>query len=132
MGRGELGYSFAYTSPVWPLLRNRGGHTLLLTLISLVCSWLIAIPIGVWAADRRGRWYDKLSGAGTSLLLAIPDVLFGLGLIALALHTGWFPTGGMYSPSLASLAPMVRAKDLAHHLILPVAALVAGMLPVLV
>lgn len=130
--RGELGFSFAYNRPVWPLLRTRIGNTLILTITALVCSWVIAIPLGVWMASRAGRWVDRISGIGSTLLLATPDVLVALGLLAFALRTGWLPTGGMHAPTSAETEVFRKTKDLALHLILPVCALSVGMLPVLV
>lgn len=132
VSRGELGFSFAYNRPVWPLLRPRVGNTLILTVTALVFSWLIAIPIGVWVAHRAGRWEDRISGVGGTLLLATPDFLVGLGLLAFALRSGRFPTGGLHAPGSADTEVFGRAKDLALHLILPVCALSAGMVPVLV
>jgi peptide/nickel transport system permease protein len=131
VSRGELGFSFAYNSPVWPLLRTRIGNTLILTITALVCSWLLAIPIGVLMASRAGRWQDRVSGIGTTFLQATPDVLIGLGVLALALHVRWLPTGGMYTPA-AEAEGLRKMKDLVLHLVLPVLALTAGMLPVLV
>src|SRR6267142_4569840 len=64
VSRGELGFSFAYNRPVWPLLRTRISNTLILTVTALVCSWLIAIPIGALMASRVGRWQDRISGIG--------------------------------------------------------------------
>jgi peptide/nickel transport system permease protein len=130
--RGELGFSFAYNSPVWPLLKVRAANTLLLTLTALVCSWLVAIPIGVWAATRRGEWGDRACSVGTTLLLATPDVLIALGLLAFALRTGWFPTGGMRSLAWEEMGVAGQSKDLILHLALPVLALVTGLLPVLI
>lgn len=127
VSRGELGYSFAYNRPVWPLLKTRIGNTLILTVTALVCSWLIAIPLGVWTASRAGRWEDRVSGVGNTFLLATPDVLVALGLLAFALRVGWLPTGGKHGPVTDG-----SVKDLALHLILPVLALIAGTLPVLV
>lgn len=132
VSRGELGFSFAYNRPVWPLLRPRIGNTLILTMTALICSWLIAIPVGVWMASRAGRWSDRISGMGSTFLLATPDVLVGLALLALALRTGWFPAGGMHTPASAEMGIWGRAKDLTVHLILPVCALTAGIIPVFV
>ena len=128
--RGELGFSLAYNSPVWPLLKPRIGNTLILTIAALVCSWLIAIPLGVWMASRAGRWDDQISGIGNTFLLATPEVLIALALLALALRTGWLPTGGMHAPGLER--KVFGGKDLAVHLILPLCALTAVILPVLV
>jgi peptide/nickel transport system permease protein len=132
VARGELGFSFVYNSAVWPLVRTRVRNTLVLTVTALLCSWLAAISFGVWAAVRQHRWPDRILSIGTSLLLATPDVLIGLGLLALALHTRRFPTGGMTSLSFPEMSLLGKAKDLSLHLLLPVTGLVAGMLPMLV
>src|SRR5215472_10617294 len=129
--RGELGFSLAYNRPVWPLLKPRIGNTLILTTAALICSWLIAIPLGVWMASRAGRWPDRLCSAGNTVLLATPDVVVALGLLALALRIGWLPTGGMHAPG-PEREEFGGVKDLAVHLILPLCALTASMLPVLV
>jgi peptide/nickel transport system permease protein len=55
IARGELGYSFAYNSPVAPLLWARARNTLLLTVVATLLSWLLALPLGVWSAETRGR-----------------------------------------------------------------------------
>lgn len=132
VSRGEMGFSFAYDSPVWPLLRVRARNTLILTLSALFVSWLIAIPVGVWAAARHGRWADRVSSAGATFLLTIPDVLMALGLLAFALKTGWFPTGGMESVASSEAGVWAQTQDLFLHLLLPVLALAAGMVPTLV
>ncbi|MBO0912413.1 MAG: ABC transporter permease [Acidobacteria bacterium] len=131
VSRGELGYSFAYNSPVWPLLKTRIANTLILTMTALVAAWLIAIPLGVWMAFRTGGLVDRLSGFGSAFLLATPEVLIALGLVALALRSGWLPTGGMHAPGFSETEGPRGVKDLALHLILPSIALVAGMLPIL-
>lgn len=131
VSRGELGFSFAYNRPVWPLLRTRIGNTLILTVTALVCSWVIAIPLGVWMASRAGQWGDRISGIGNTLLLATPEVLIALGLLAFALRTGLLPRGGMHAPAWEGMGVFGKAKDLALHLILPVCALTAGAIPLL-
>src|SRR5262249_10328595 len=83
VSRGELGFPPAHNSAVWPLLKPRVGNTLILTTTALFCSWLIAIPLGVWIASRAGRWDDRLSGVGNTFLLATPDVLIALSLLVL-------------------------------------------------
>jgi len=132
VARGELGYSFAYASPVGPLLWPRALHTLALTGSATLLAWLLAIAIGVQSAARQGEWPDRLWGALTSGFLATPDLLVALGLLLVALRTGAFPTGGMVSPGFGELSAFGKLRDLAAHAVLPVAALVVGMLPVLV
>lgn len=132
IGRGELGFSFTYNSPVWPLLRPRLRNTLLLTTTALLCSWLIAIPLGIWLANHRRHWQDRLFTFTTTFFLALPDLLVGLLLLVFALYTHWFPTGGMSSLARADLGPWDKLQDFVWHLFLPVAGLIAGTLPILV
>jgi peptide/nickel transport system permease protein len=132
VARGEFGFSFAYNCPVWPLLRTRAWNTLILTVTAMLCSWMLAIPIGVLAAARVGHWEDRLSAVCTTLLLATPDVLIGLALLAFALHSRWFPTGGMRALASTEMGWFAEGADFARHLFLPVAALTAGLLPVLI
>ena len=132
VARGELGESLAYGGPVAPLLADRIGATLLLTGAATLAAWLIAVPLGVWTAVRRRGWPDLFSKAAMSVLLIVPELLFAIALLVLAVETGWFPTGGMRSPDAGALSAGERLRDLLWHLAMPAAVLVLGMLPVLV
>jgi peptide/nickel transport system permease protein len=130
--RGELGFSFAYNSPVAPLLWPRALNTLLLTVPATVAAWLIAVPFGAWSASRRGRWGDRVGAGATTVLLAVPEVLLALVLLLVAVRTGYFPIGGMRSAAFAELGRWDRIKDFSLHLFLPASALILLTLPVLV
>jgi peptide/nickel transport system permease protein len=129
---GEMGFSFGYNSPVAPLLLMRARNTLLLTITATLLAWAIALPLGVWSAERLGRLPDRLLSWGTAALLVIPDLALALGLLVLAVRSGWFPTGGMASVDFETLSPLNKLRDLALHMILPVTALVLSALPLLV
>ena len=130
--RGEWGYSFAYNLPVRSLVVVRARNTLLLTSLAMALVWLIAVPLGVWSASRAGRWEDRLSTAGTSLLLSVPELVVALGLLYFAIHTHALPVGGMVSADHDTLGPWGRARDLAAHLVIPVTTLVLASLPILI
>src|SRR5437879_5432617 len=129
---GEMGFSFAYNSPVAPLLLVRARNTLLLTITSTLLAWAVALPLGIWSAERMGRLPDRLLSWGTAGLLVIPDLALALGLLVLAVRSGWFPTGGMASVDFETLSLFNKLRDLAVHMILPVTALVLSTLPLLV
>jgi len=129
---GEMGFSFAYNSPVAPILFVRARNTLLLTITVTLLAWGIALPLGIWSAERFGRLPDRLLSWATAALLVIPDLALALGLLVLAVRTGWFPTGGMTSLDFASLPPGGKLRDLALHMTLPVVALVLSALPLLI
>jgi len=129
---GEMGFSFAYNSAVAPILIVRARNTLLLTSVSMFLAWAIALPLGVWSAERLGRLPDRLLSWGTATLLVIPDLPIALGLLVLAVKSGWLPSGGMTSVDYQALSPLNKLRDLAEHMFLPVMALVLSALPLLV
>jgi len=131
MLKGDLGYSLASNSPVAPLLRVRARNTLLLSGTATLLAWMLALPIGVWSAAKRGGWGDRIGNIATSAILTVPDLLLFLGLLLLAVRTGWFPTGGMISPGIDGADFWSQAKDIAFHLVLPALGLAVVMLPVL-
>jgi peptide/nickel transport system permease protein len=126
--KGEFGYSFAYNTPASTLLLPRARNTLLLTVPAVLISWLIAVPLGVFVAGRKGSWADRLFSGGTSVLLALPDVLIALLALLVALKTGMFPVGGMTSVGAENQTAWGWLRDLGWHMVLPVAALVIGSL----
>ena len=129
---GKMGFSFAYNSPVAPLLIVRARNTLLLTMVSTLFAWGLALPLGVWSAEHLGRLPDRLLSWGTAVGLVLPDLALALGLLLLAVKTGWFPPGGMVSVDFESFSLLHKLGDLLRHMILPVAALVLSSLPLLV
>jgi peptide/nickel transport system permease protein len=131
VARGELGYSVVHNGPVGPLLWRRARNTLLLTVPATALAWLIAIPLGVWAASRKGQWPDRAGAAASTTLLSVPDLLLGLVCLLIAVRTGFFPTGGMVSLGFAEFGRWDQVKDVAAHFFLPVTALILVTLPVL-
>lgn len=129
---GDMGFSFAYDGPVGPLLWERARNTLLLGGCSTLIAWMLALPLGVFMAVRRGRWDDRLFSAATSTLLAIPDLMLFLLLLLIAVRTGWFPAGGMTTTGFEDLSFWRKARDLAMHLALPSIGLAVVGMPILI
>jgi peptide/nickel transport system permease protein len=129
--RGDLGFSFTYNTPVAPLLWARARNTLLLTGIATVLVWMLALPLGIWSAERLGKPADVALSWVSAALLIVPDLTLALGLLVLAVRTGWLPTGGMASVGFDEFSPAHKVRDVAVHLLLPVTVLVAAALPVL-
>jgi peptide/nickel transport system permease protein len=128
---GNLGFSFAYNTAVGPLLWARARNTLLLTGTATILVWMLALPLGVWSAERLGRPADTALSWATAALLIIPDLAVALGLLVLAVRSGWLPSGGMVSVGFDGLSAAQKIRDVAVHLLLPVAVLVVSGLPVL-
>jgi peptide/nickel transport system permease protein len=128
---GDLGYSFAYNSPVSGLLLVRARNTLLLTGVATLLVWMIAVPLGIWIADNPGKWRDRLCMGSTSVLLSVPELVLALAFLCLAVRTHVLPVGGMASVGFDQLDRWSRLLDLVAHLIIPVITLVLAGLPVL-
>jgi|tagenome__1003787_1003787.scaffolds.fasta_scaffold20985977_5 peptide/nickel transport system permease protein len=128
--RGDFGYSFAFNRPVAPLLLTRAQNTLLLAVTTTLLSWLLAIPLGTWLAVRRGTWVSRIGGISVAGLLVTPDILLALGVLIVAVRTGFFPVGGMYSVA-GTDSTWRHAKDLVTHIVGPAIVLILGLLPML-
>jgi peptide/nickel transport system permease protein len=126
VARGDLGTSFGSGRPVTRILAEALPATLLLGAAAVFVEYLVALPLAVWAARRRGRAADQALRLGSLVLYSLP--VFWLGLMALLLFAfRWplFPGGHMSSPAAGALPAGERLADLLHHLALP--AIVLGL-----
>ncbi|SEN55262.1 peptide/nickel transport system permease protein [Paracoccus alcaliphilus] len=111
--RGDLGQSLFFNQPVATVLASRAEPTIFLALFSLLVALVIATPIGIWAAYRRGSFLDQMSITSAMLAASVPSFLTGLVFQRyLATDLGWFPASG-YGGAGASFTERMR------HLILP-------------
>ena len=130
--RGDLGYSFKYKRPVADVIRERVGATLLLAVFSSLLSWLLAVPLGVWAALRRGQWPDRLVSLTAFVGMSLPSFFLALLLLFAASVAppipwfGRFPIGGLVSPEFDQLALWARVGDVLRHLLIPGLVLAVG------
>jgi peptide/nickel transport system permease protein len=113
------------------LLWTRARNTLLLTGTATLLVWTLALPLGVWSAKRLDRPSDVALSWATAVLLIVPDLALALGLLALAVRSGWLPSGGMVSVGFDGFSALSKIRDVASHMLLPVIVLVASALPVL-
>ncbi|HEX2164353.1 MAG TPA: ABC transporter permease [Thermoanaerobaculia bacterium] len=122
--RGDLGTSFATGRPVARMLAEALPQTLLLAVAAVFLEILLAVPLAVWAARRRGRAPDQALRVGALVLYSLP--VFWLSLMAILLFAfRWplFPAGHLASPGAAEMAAGERLADLLWHLALPAAVL---------
>jgi peptide/nickel transport system permease protein len=119
---GDLGTSTSGGS-VFLLLMQRAGNTLLLSTVTIICTWLIAIPCGTYAAVYRGKFIDKFFTVLTGVAMSTPTFLLAMLFLMLALGTGLLPMGGLTSFDFFDKSPGGQIIDIAWHLIIPVATL---------
>lgn len=128
---GELGFSFAYNSPVAPLLLARANNTLLLTSIAMCLAWCIAIPLGVANAAWPEGLLARCCSLGSAFFLATPELLLALVCLMVAVRSGWIRSLGM-GASLTNLSPgMQSARSMTGRLLMPTIVLVLTSFPVL-
>jgi peptide/nickel transport system permease protein len=107
--RGDLGRSIQYDVAVGRLILSRLAVTLPLTGLAAVFMTLVAVPLGIYAATRRGRAGDYVTMVLSQLGIAIPSFWAGLLLILLfAVRLGWVQAGG-FDGWTAGLWPGLRA-----------------------
>ncbi len=115
---GELGDSYAYSSPVAELIAERLTVTIPLALMSMALTTALALSVGIYAAAHHNRVGDVGLMGLTQLGIAIPNFWFAIVLILLfAVHLQWFAAGGFPGwsdqPVLALKALLLPAISLA-------------------
>ena len=92
---GDFGTSYTYSVPISELIGPRLQVTLPLAVLAMILSVVIAIPLGVIAASKRGSATDVVGMGVAQIGVAIPNFWLGLLLILFfALTLGWFPASG--------------------------------------
>ena len=95
MARLDFGDSYHYNNPVKEDLAQRVPISLQLTLMSLIISGVVALPLGVVSAIRQDTWGDYISRMITLIGLATPNFYVGIMTIfLLVLIFGWIPPLG--------------------------------------
>jgi peptide/nickel transport system permease protein len=95
MVQGDFGTSYTYRVPVADLVLARIWISLPLALYALAISTIIAFPVGLIAAAKRGRATDTGIMATTQLGIAIPNFWFAMFLVVIfAINLRWFSAGG--------------------------------------
>jgi peptide/nickel transport system permease protein len=122
LATGDLGISTSGGS-VFGLLMERAGNTLILSVITIICTWLIAIPAGTYAAIYRGQWIDKFFSILTGVAMSMPTFLLAMLLLMMALGTGLLPMGGLTSFDYYDKNLFAQFVDIAWHLVIPVTVL---------
>jgi peptide/nickel transport system permease protein len=92
---GDLGSSIRLHDTVAHLIAARYPYTLALTLTALGFGLLLALPAGILAAVRRGRWVDQVLSVVSLFGLSVPGLALGPVLILFfSIYLGWLPVSG--------------------------------------
>jgi peptide/nickel transport system permease protein len=127
MMQGDFGHSMEWNRPVWGLLWERLPLTFVLSLSTLLLTWIVAFPIGVYSAVKQYSIGDYFATFLGFLGLATPDFL--LALILMWIFFAFFgqSVGGLFSPDFQGAAwSLAKVWDLMKHLAVPMVILGAS------
>ncbi|MBM3517279.1 MAG: ABC transporter permease [Alphaproteobacteria bacterium] len=96
--QGELGYSFEYGRPASEIVGDRLLLSFLVAFCTIVFTWLVSFPIGVYSATHQYSWGDHSLTFIGFLGLATPNFLFALVLLYLANVVFGTSVGGLMDP----------------------------------
>jgi peptide/nickel transport system permease protein len=121
MLHGDFGYSFEYQLPVSQVVGDRLWLTMLVSFTTILVTWLIAFPIGIYSATHQYSWSDySLTFLGL-LGIAIPN--FMLALILMYFANVWFGVSIghlMDQKYLSEPMSWAKASSILSHLWIPV------------
>jgi peptide/nickel transport system permease protein len=118
--QGDLGYSFEYQLPVRDVVGDRLWLTILVTFATVLFTWIVAFPIGVYSATHQYSFSDYAVTFFGMLGLAVPSFLLALVLVYLAnVHLG-ISIGGLMDPEYID-KPWTWGKiwSILQHLLIP-------------
>lgn len=121
MLQGDFGYSFEYQLPVSDVVGDRLWLTVMVSFFTIIFTWLIAFPIGIYSATHHYSWADYGLTLIGLLGIAIPNFMFALILMYFA--NIWFGTSIghlMDQKYLAEPMSWAKASSILSHLWIPV------------
>ena len=112
---GNLGNSIRLHDSVAHLILQRYPYTMALAVTAIAVGLALALPMGIWAAVRRGKLADQALSVGSLTGLSIPGIALGPVLILIfSIGLGWLPVSGANTGKLGSGIDW-------HYLVLPAA-----------
>jgi microcin C transport system permease protein len=122
LSRFDFGESFTYQEPVIDVIKSKLPVSLQFGITSLILTYLICIPLGIYKAVRHGSVFDKSSSFVLFVMYSVPAFMLAILLIVFfggGSFFDWFPIGGLYSDAYDDLTTWGKIWDRAHHFVLP-------------
>lgn len=117
--QGDFGQSYTYKYAVTKLIGDRIGNTIWLSLLTMILTYAIALPLGMIAGRYQNSWADKLIIIYNFITYSIPTFVFALLLLWIFGYTlGWFPTRGSVDSGVTA-GSLSYLLNRFHHLLLP-------------
>ena len=119
--QGDFGESFEYQRPVKDLIGDSLLLTVVMSVLTLIMSWAIAIPIGVYSATHKYSLLDQIFTGFSFVGLAIPSFLLALILMVISVYVFGVPIGGLFSAGMDKQPwGIPKILDLLKHIWIPV------------
>ncbi|WP_413628005.1 ABC transporter permease [Fructilactobacillus vespulae] len=115
---GNLGMSYEYQMPVVNLIKQRGMNTLWLAFFTMIMTYAIGLPLGIYAGKHEGKLPDTITRIYTYITMSIPFfVVLVIGIWIFGYALGWFPTAGSVAPTANGFGGTSLSR--LSHIILP-------------
>jgi len=98
--KGDFGYSFTYLRPVWSVIMDRLGLTIAVSLITMLFTYLVSIPIGIYSASHQYSVGDYLFTFVGFLGMATPNFLLAIILMYLSYVWTGTPYIGLFTQEM--------------------------------
>ncbi|CAI2688668.1 ABC transporter permease [Apilactobacillus apinorum] len=115
---GDLGNSYEYQEPVSAIIASRAINTFWLSLVTMIMTYVIGIPLGLYAGRHEGKLQDTLVRIYSYVTMSVPFfVVLVLGCWIFGYDLSWFPTTGSVSPQASGFFGVFISR--VYHMILP-------------
>lgn len=118
---GDFGYSFEYRLPVSDVVGDRLWLTVLVSFVTIIFTWLIAFPIGIYSATHQYSWGDYGLTLAGLIGIAVPN--FMLALVVMYFANIWFGVsiGGLMDREYMGAAmSWEKFRSILSHIWIPV------------
>lgn len=136
--QGDFGVSIRQSIPVSTLIFERLGATMELAIVSVIIAVLLGIPLGLFAATRRGSIWDYVTMIFSLLGVSMPGFWLGLMLLSyVALNVSWLPMFGRDASVIGGFWTLITQFDASQlvtavrHVLLPATALGVSMMAII-
>lgn len=117
---GDFGFSLQHMLPVTTLINQYIWNSFIVSLATLICTWTLALVIGVYSATKQYSVFDRLVTLGVFASLSVPSFFIGLLLIKIfGVDLQILPIGGMIDTG-STTTGIAYVLEVLRHMILPV------------
>ena len=115
---GDLGMSYIQKVPVTSLIASRAVNTFWLSLLTVILTYAIAVPMGITQGRYQDKWQDQAIQIFNYITFAVPGfVVYILGLWLFGYTLNWFPISGSVSANASGFFSILLSR--LDHMILP-------------